>query len=73
VRAYDVAPDPTAVLAVDGPPQRLTMVDPGQNGRLTFHGWAGQPVRLTLSDVTIIDPNCGWPKPTGGSAARTAR
>jgi hypothetical protein len=50
---YDVPPDDTATLAINGSAATFSMSVPGQNGRATFTGAAGQRVALRLTNVTI--------------------
>jgi uncharacterized protein YhfF len=50
---YDVPPDDTTTLAIGGAPATLSMGVPGQNGKGTFTGAAGQHVTLRLTNVTI--------------------
>ena len=49
----EVPPDAAAALTVGGPPQTILITTPGQNGRVTFTGRAGQPVTIFLTDITI--------------------
>jgi hypothetical protein len=55
---YDVPPDATADITAGGPPVTMTMETPGQNGRLSFDGAAGQRVALELTGVTIGTSSC---------------
>ena len=50
---YDVPPDDSATLALNGSSVTLSMTVPGQNGKATFTGEAGQRVTLRLTSVTI--------------------
>jgi hypothetical protein len=50
---YDVPPDDSATLAINGSSVTLSMTVPGQNGKATFTGEAGQRVTLRLTSVTI--------------------
>jgi Subtilase family len=50
---YDVPPDASATLVVQGAPSTLSMSVPGQNGAATFAGSAGQRVTLRLTNVSI--------------------
>ena len=50
---YDVPPDDSTTLSVGGPSATLAMSVPGQNGKATFTGSAGQRVTLRLTSVTI--------------------
>lgn len=47
------ASEVTGKLVIDGPPLTLTLGNPGQNGRGTFSGTAGESVLLELDSVTI--------------------
>jgi hypothetical protein len=55
---HDVPPDATADLTPGGPPATVRMDTPGQNGKLSFHGSAGQRVALELTGVTIGTSSC---------------
>src|SRR5215211_7866418 len=48
LRLYDVPPDVTGTIVTGGAPVALTTTVPGQNGRLTFSGTAGQRVSIKL-------------------------
>jgi subtilisin family serine protease len=61
----DVPPDATAALTVGGPPQTIVITTPGQNGRVTFTGHAGQPVTVFLADITIPIAFVSINKPDG--------
>ena len=50
---YDVPPDDSAALVVNGSATTLSITVPGQNGKATFTGAAGQRVTLRLTNVTI--------------------
>jgi hypothetical protein len=50
---YNVPADASAVLTVGGPAQSISITTPGQNGRVTFAGRAGQTVNIALSNITI--------------------
>jgi subtilisin family serine protease len=52
VTMYEVPPDAGGPVAFDSP-TAMTATTPGQNGRFTFNGTAGQRVSLKLSSVTI--------------------
>jgi hypothetical protein len=60
---YNVPPDVTGTIAIDGPPVTVTTTVPGQNASLTFSGAAGQRISLVTNstnccrDVTIINPD----------------
>ncbi len=49
---YDVPPDITGPITPDGAPVTFTNTAPGQNGKLTFTGTAGQRVAVQISSVT---------------------
>jgi hypothetical protein len=53
IAVYDVPADASAELAVGGPVQSISITTPGQNGRVTFTGRAGQPVSIALTNITI--------------------
>jgi hypothetical protein len=50
---YDVPPDDTATLAINGSAATFSMSVPGQNSRATFTGAAAQRVTLRLTSVSI--------------------
>jgi hypothetical protein len=50
---YDVPPDFNAPITPNGPPVTVTTTVPGQNGRLTFDGTAGQRLSLHMTNSTI--------------------
>jgi YD repeat-containing protein len=50
---YDVTPDVTGTLTINGAAMAVPIVDPGQNGVLTFAGTAGQQVTVRLTGNTI--------------------
>jgi YD repeat-containing protein len=50
---YDVSADFTSTITANGPPVTANITVPGQNGKLTFNGTAGQTVSLTMNGVTI--------------------
>jgi hypothetical protein len=71
VQIYDVPPDAGGPITPSGAPVTVNTTVPGQNGRLTFAGTAGQRVSLMISNVTIssataqlLDPSGN---PVGGS------
>jgi YD repeat-containing protein len=45
--------DATGTMTIDGPSLPVTLTTPGQNGRLTFSGAAGQQITLRMTSVTI--------------------
>jgi RHS repeat-associated protein len=50
---YDVPPDATASLTIGGPSQNLTIPVRGQGGKVAFSGTAGQPVKITFTNITL--------------------
>jgi len=62
---YNVPADASATLAVGGPPQSLSMLTPGQNGRVTFTGQAGHTVNIALTGVTVLLAYVSVLKPDG--------
>jgi subtilisin family serine protease len=54
---YDVPPDTSASLTIQGPAATLAMAVPGQNGSASFAGSAGQAVSIRLTGVTV-GPSC---------------
>ena len=65
ISLYDVPADASAALTVGGPPQPISITTPGQNGRVTFAGHAGQPVAIAFSSVTISISYVSILKPDG--------
>jgi hypothetical protein len=64
VQIYDVPPDAGGTITPGGAPVTVATTVPGQNGRLTFAGTAGQRVSLKISNVSysaataqLLDPN----------------
>jgi YD repeat-containing protein len=55
VSAYDVPPDPTGTLAVNGAAVPVSLTAPGQNAYLTFPGTQGQSVTVRLTGNTIAN------------------
>ena len=53
VRLFDVAPDLTGTLTINGPPVTLTTTSPGQNAKLTMDGTTGQQVTLHITNNTV--------------------
>ena len=47
---FDVPPDVTAQLVVDGPPVTFDLTAPGQRARLLFNGVAGQHMAVTMAE-----------------------
>jgi large repetitive protein len=65
VTLYDVSSDASGTLTVGGPAQAISIATPGQNGKVTFGGTAGQPVKLTISGVSIAISFVSILKPDG--------
>ena len=64
LQVYDVPPDAGGPITPGGAPVTMATTVPGQNGRLTFAGTAGQRVSLKISNVTysaataqLLDPS----------------
>jgi hypothetical protein len=55
---YDVPPDATGDMTPGGPPVTVTTDTPGQNGKVSFNGSAGQRVALELTGVTVGTSSC---------------
>lgn len=53
VSVYNVPADASATLTVGGPAQPISITTPGQNGRVTFAGHAGQTVNIALTSITV--------------------
>lgn len=53
VTLYDVAPDVAGALTINGPAMAVSIVDPGQNGVVTFTAAAGQQVTVRLTGNSI--------------------
>lgn len=49
--------DATGTITIDGPSLPITLATPGQNGRYTFSGNAGQQITLRMTSVTIPGTN----------------
>lgn len=64
LRLYDVPPDPTGAVLVDGS-ATVTTTTPGQNASLTFAGTAGQRVSVDLTDVTYSSAKLKLYNPDG--------
>ena len=65
VALYDVPADMTGSTAIGGPSLTVTMGTPGQNGRITFDGSAGQRVSLRFTGVTILSSYVTILRPDG--------
>jgi hypothetical protein len=79
VNFYDVPPDVTGTLSVNGDPVPVSLTAPGQNAYLTFAGTQGQTVTMRLTGntitggggyaaVSLLRPN-GTSQTTAGSLA----
>ena len=51
---YDIPGDLSGTLTLGGPPLTANFAIPGQNGRITFAGTAGQRINLTFSGVSVL-------------------
>jgi subtilase family protein/fervidolysin-like protein len=51
---YDIPGDVSGTLTIGGPSLAASFTTPGQNGRFTFAGTAGQRVTLTFSGVSVL-------------------
>jgi subtilisin family serine protease len=51
---YDIPGDLSGTLTLGGPPLNANFAIPGQNGRITFAGTAGQRINLTFSGVSVL-------------------
>ena len=74
---YDVPPDDVESLLPGGAPVTLETTVPGQNGRVTFGGAAGQRVAVAVTDVSVGTSTCcsakvSILKPDGTSLATAA-
>ena len=58
LRLYDVPPDTTGTLAVNGGEQTFANTTPGQNGTFTFAGTAGQSVTVRAAGSTLRTSPC---------------
>jgi subtilisin family serine protease len=67
VTLYNVPPDAGGSIAAGGPAISTTMATPGQNGRLTFDGQAGQRISVKLSSVSIPSSYLSIVKPDGAA------
>jgi large repetitive protein len=67
VQIYDVPPDAGGPITPSGAPATVTTTAPGQNGRLTFAGTAGQRVSLKISNVTYSSATAQLLDPSGNA------
>jgi hypothetical protein len=67
VRLYDVPADATATLAANGSPLLMTLGTPGQNGRFTLDGRAGERLSVKLAGSTISSALVSLLKPDGAT------
>jgi hypothetical protein len=65
VTLYNVPADASAALTVGGPPQSISITTPGQNGRVTLTGHAGQAVNIALTNISISISFVSVLKPDG--------
>jgi subtilisin family serine protease len=61
----DVPADAAATLTIGGPTQSISLTTPGQNGRVTFAGHAGQAVSIKITGVTVSTSFVSVLKPDG--------
>jgi hypothetical protein len=66
---YDVPPDVTGTIAVDGPAVTVATTTPGQNGRVTFAGSAGDGISLTTGPFNCCSVKLTVVRPDGGTLA----
>jgi YD repeat-containing protein len=57
--AVYTAPDVTGSIATNGTPVTVALTNPGQNGRLTFNGTAGQQVSASITRTSGVF-TCSW-------------
>jgi YD repeat-containing protein len=57
---FEVAADAVATTTPGGTPARLSMTTPGQNGRVTFAGTAGQRISASVTGVAPTSIGCEW-------------
>jgi YD repeat-containing protein len=62
---YDVAPDVTGPITPGGAAVNVTATTPGQNGRFTFNGTAGQRVSMKVVNTSIPSSQLSIVKPDG--------
>src|SRR5207237_9322063 len=62
---YEVPPDAGAAISPGGAPASISTTVPGQNGRLTFTGAAGQRVSVKISSVTFSSATASIVGPDG--------
>jgi large repetitive protein len=67
VQIYDVPPDAGGPITPSGAPVTVSTTVPGQNGRLTFAGTAGQRVSLKISNVTYSSATAQLLDPSGNA------
>jgi hypothetical protein len=62
-----VAPDVTGTITIDGATVTVTTTTPGQDGRLTFGGTAGQQISVTATDLTNPGAYVNLVRPDGST------
>jgi subtilase family protein/fervidolysin-like protein len=67
VEIYDVPPDAGGPITPSGAPVTVATAVPGQNGRLTFAGTAGQRVSLKISNVSYSSATAQMLDPSGNA------
>ncbi|MDX6523932.1 MAG: large repetitive protein, partial [Gaiellales bacterium] len=70
---YDVPPDVTGALAVNGAGQAVTLAVPGQNANLTFSGASGQHVTVRLTADSIASAHLSILRPGGATLSGPAK
>ena len=69
---YDVPPDAGGPIAANGAATSISTGTPGQNGRLTFSGAAGQRISLKISGVTFTSAFISIIRPDGATVGTNA-
>jgi subtilisin family serine protease len=67
LQVYDVPPDAGGPITAGGAAVTVATAVPGQNGRLTFTGTAGQRVSLKISNVTYSSATAQLLDPSGNA------
>jgi len=62
---YDVPPDATATVSVNGTPAAVTITTPGQAAVVSFSGSAGQTVTVPITGNTVNGTNVELRRPDG--------
>ncbi|HET6978761.1 MAG TPA: IPT/TIG domain-containing protein [Pyrinomonadaceae bacterium] len=64
-RLYDIPPDVTGTITLNGPAVNVTATTPGQNATLTFDGTTGQQVTIHVTNNTVGKITLELYRPTG--------